>query len=229
MNCLEFRRLKLADPRRLPTDAGTHAAGCAACDAFAREVDETEAALDRALSAPVPQGLEDRIIFRSRHPRPAWRAWALAASVALGVALGWTLWKAPAPGGEIARLAIEHVVLEPESLTTLRNAESGALQAVLRELGATLKEPLGTVRYVKLCPVQDGFGWHVVFETPDGLATLIFAPGRTLRAQETATMGGWNALARPAGGGYYAIVTASAAHTDRVDQWLRERVDWSRS
>ncbi|OGA17613.1 MAG: hypothetical protein A3I63_03655 [Betaproteobacteria bacterium RIFCSPLOWO2_02_FULL_66_14] len=229
MNCLEFRRLKLADPRRLPPDAGKHAAGCAACDAFAREVDETEAALDLALTAPVPEGLEDRIIFRSRHLRPAWRAWALAASVALGVGLGWIAWNAQSPSGQYARLAIEHVVLEPESLTTLRNAGPEAFQAVLRELGATLNESLGTVRYVRLCPVEDGFGWHVVFDTPHGLATLIFVPGKALRGRETASMSGWNALAQPTRSGYYAIVTASAAHTDRVDQWLRERVVWSRS
>ena len=116
MNCLEFRREKLADPRRLSPEAQTHPTGCPACAAFAREADETERELDRALLTPVPEGLADRIIFQSENPRPAWRAWALAASVVLAVALGFSGWNSKNASDQYARLAIEHVVMEPESL-----------------------------------------------------------------------------------------------------------------
>jgi hypothetical protein len=53
VNCLEFRRGKLADPHRLSSEAQSHAEGCTPCSAFAREVDESEQALERALLAPV--------------------------------------------------------------------------------------------------------------------------------------------------------------------------------
>ncbi|MGH8705842.1 MAG: hypothetical protein ACREUO_10545, partial [Burkholderiales bacterium] len=82
---------------------------------------------------------------------------------------------------------------------------------------------------IRLCLVEEGFGWHIVFETPEGLATLILVPGKQLRGLQTASSGGWNALVRPARGGYYAIVTGSAAFTSRADRLLRERVDWTRS
>jgi hypothetical protein len=36
-------------------------------------------------------------------------------------------------------------------------------------------------------------------------------------------------MARPAGRGYYAIVTASAAVTTRFGRTVEERIDWSRS
>jgi hypothetical protein len=229
MNCLEFRRAKLVDPRRVAPEARAHAAGCQPCTAFAGEVDQTERALDQALLTPVPEGLADRIIFRANSRRPAWRAWALAASVVLAVALGVSAWDAREAPSQYARLAIEHVVTEPESLTTLRNADPAALLAVMREFGGSLKEPLGSLRYIRLCPVEDGFGWHIVFETADGLATLILVPGKQLRRQQTAVSGGWNALVQPVGSGYYAIVTASAAYTSRVDRLLRERVEWTRS
>ena len=108
----------------------------------------------------------------------------------------------------------------------MRNADSQALSAVIKEVGGSLQGSLGRVRYIRLCPVEDTFGWHIVFETGDGLATLILVPGEKLRGHETAISGGWNALVRPARGGYYAIVTASADATWRFDRLLQERVDW---
>ena len=111
MNRLEFRRQKLADPRRLSADGMGHAQGCPNCAAFAWSVDEGDA-------------------------------------------------------------SIEHVVHEPESLTTVNNADPETVQAALRSVGASIKASFGQVRYVRLCPLQDrGNGWQIVFDTPQGLAT----------------------------------------------------------
>jgi hypothetical protein len=227
MNCLEFRRHKLSDPRRLPDEVRAHAAMCPTCAAFAREVDETENELERALATPVPDGFADRILLHSRKPRVAWRAWALAASVVVAVAMGFSSFQGSKDASDqYARLAIEHVAMEPESLTTLRNADPEALKSVMHDFGGSLKEPLGQIRYLRLCPVDGGFGWHIVFATPEGLATLILVPGKQLPALETASTGGWSALARPARRGYYAIVTASASSTSRFDRLFRERINW---
>jgi hypothetical protein len=227
MNCLDFRRCKLADPARLPEEARVHAAGCGPCAAFAREVDEKERELERALAVPVPEGLADRALLHSRtSPRAGWR-WALAASVLLFLAAGaWQLLPGKAPD-PYARLAIEHVIMEPESLTSVRNADADAFRAVVRNFGATLKEMPGTIRYVRLCPVEDGFGWHVVFETPQGLATILLVPGKRLPAPQTASTGAWSALARPVHGGYYAIVTPSSAATASFDRMIRNCIRWA--
>ena len=229
MNCLEFRREKLADPRRLSSEARSHADGCPMCAAFAREVDESEQALDRALQTPVPEGLAERIVFRSKRPRPVWRAWALAASLVAAVAVGFFLGTSRQPAGAdlYARLAIEHVVMEPESLTTVRVADAQAFEAAVQTFGANLKELPGKIRYIRLCPVEDGYGWHVVFETPQGLATLILVPGKRLPRLETVSSGGWNALARPVRGGYYAIVTKSPDATSEFERMLSDCVIWN--
>jgi len=229
MNCLEFHREKLADPRRLSAEAQAHAQACASCAAFARSVDESDQRLEEALASPVPDGLADRIILRSRTKNRAWRAWALAASVVLAVAVGLSFVREPKNAADqYARLAIEHVMMEPESLTTVRNADPPALRTIVQDFGGTLKALPGTIRYIRLCPVEDGTGWHIVFETPEGLATLILVPEKPLRATQSASAGGWNAMARPAGGGYYAIVTASAAATSRFERTVEERIDWNR-
>lgn len=227
MNCLELRRAKLADPRRLPPEAQAHLAACAACAAFAREVDESEQDLERALSVGVPDGLADRLVFHSLRPRRAWRAWALAASIAVAAALGFLVAALmQKPDDTYARLAIEHVVMEPESLTTTRNADPQAFRKVVEEFGAQLAALPGEVRYVRLCPVGDGMGWHVVFETPQGLVTLLLVPGQKLPGVETASAVNLSALARPVRGGYYAVITASASATAVFDKALRESILW---
>ena len=57
MNCLEFRREKLADPRRLSREALAHIGECAACRGFAIEVNENEERIAAALAASSPMTL----------------------------------------------------------------------------------------------------------------------------------------------------------------------------
>lgn len=226
MNCLDFHREKLSDPRRLSAAGHAHAKSCAACAAFARSVDDAENELARSLATPVPDGLADRVLLHAGGARRlTWRAWGLAAMLLLALALGLVS-RHDLTGQEYARLAIEHVAMEPESLTTVRNADPAAFRSVIESFGGTLKAPLASIRYVRLCPVEEGTGWHVVFDTSEGLATLILVPDKPLRSTQTASTKGWSALVRPAGNGYYAIVTASSAATARVDRLMSERIDW---
>jgi hypothetical protein len=227
MNCLEFRRLKLADPKRLPEDAQAHANDCPACLAFARSVDESEAALELALAVPVPEGLADRILLRqSGQRRASWKALALAASIVLTVAAGIIAIGRDADSGNPARLAIEHVLDEPESLTTHYNADPQRFAEIVRDLGGNIREPIGRVRYIKRCPVEQGSGWHVVFETPQGLATLILVPDRPIIGAATANLGRWTARVEPIRGGYYALVTDSAGSNSAVNRLIKQRIDW---
>jgi hypothetical protein len=175
----------------------------------------------------VPEGLADRILLRVHGARQAWRVWALAAGVVLAIAIGLSaMLYRPAPAEQYARQAIEHVAMEPESFHKANAGDAQALGELLRASGARLKAPLGAVRYVKLCPVDTGTGLHIVFETPEGLATLLIVPGQPLAKLEQASSPDWNALARPAGRGHYAVVTPSAQATAQVDRLIRERVDW---
>lgn len=226
MNCLEFRREKLVDPRRLAPGAQDHAAACPACAAFAREVDEGELALDRALMVPAPEGLADRIILHAQRPRRAWRAWALAASVLLAVAAGFVAWQGPGSANEYARLAIEHVVMEPESHTVIHTPDQEAFRKVVHNLGGSLKDMPGKIRYMRLCPFGEGFGWHVVIETPEGLATLLLVPGKKPAAVQAASVEGWSAVVEPTGRGYYAVVTDSSSATSRFLRMLRDSIVW---
>lgn len=228
MNCLEFRRDKLADPRRLPPEALAHLNDCAACRGFAAEVDENEARIAAALDVPVPEGLAERIILRRKTAtRFSPRLGMLAASVVLTFAFGILQWK-DAGSQDFARLAIEHVMHEPESFTTVRSADPELFRRVMHTFGGEMQASLGKVRYMKLCPVPEGTGWHIVFETEDGrLATLILIPAKRMKTDaEQAQVGGWNAVARPGGQGFYAVIADSPDSLAKADALVRQRVRW---
>jgi hypothetical protein len=228
MNCLLFRREKLADPRHLSDAALAHARSCEGCAAFGRSLDENDADLMRTLAVPVPDGLADRVLLRTEgRTRPAWRAWALAASVTLMIGVV-SAYLAYTPSDAYARLAIEHVVHEPEALTTLYHEDSASVAVALRSVGASVRSPIGQVRYVRLCPWgENGMAWHVVFDTPQGLATLILVPDMHARSKANASANGWSALVQPIRRGFYAVVTSSPTASDRVANLLREHIDWN--
>ncbi len=228
MNCLEFRRDKLADPRRLSPEAAAHLNDCAACRGFAAEVEENEARLAAVLDVPVPEGLAERIVLRRKtQTRFSPRLGMLAASLVLTFAFGLHQWK-DAGSQEYARLAIEHVMHEPESFTSTRLADPELLRRVMHTFGGEMQASLGRVRYMKLCPVPEGTGWHIVFETEQGqLATLILIPAKRMKTDsEQAQVGGWNAVARPGGQGFYAVIADSPDNLAKADELVRQRVRW---
>lgn len=227
MNCLEFRRLKLADPRRLSPQAADHAGRCPHCHAFAAEVDDNEARLAGVLLVPVPEGLAERITLRRRSRlRFPYRLSALAASVVLTFTLGVGHWL-DYLSGEHAREAIRHVMEEPQALTTLRLADQAVFRRVMQEFGAQGGESIGRARFIKVCPVPEGTGWHIVIETEHGLATLILVPAKKVRVRQAeATMGGWKARAQPGGKGYYAIITQSDESLEALTRMFEQRIRW---
>ena len=228
INCLEFRREKLADPRRLSSEAAAHLNECAACRLFAAEINENEERLAGVLAVPVPEGLAERIVLRRKTgTRFAPRLWAMAATVLVTLTFGFRQWKDFA-SQEYARLAIEHVMHEPESFTTTRLADPQLFRSVLHNFGGELQASLGTVRYMKLCPVPEGTGWHIVFENEAGqLATLILIPAKRMKTgAEQVQVGGWNAIARPGGQGFYAVIADSPDNLAKADRLVRQRVRW---
>lgn len=225
--CLDLRREKLADPKRLSATARHHLAGCEACHHFGQHMDGLELQIGRVLAVPVPDGLADRVLLRvHRGQRGPWRLWALAAAFVLSFGIGLVQWQ-PRASEDYARFAIEHVMHEPESFEQHRSVDPSRFRLVLANFGGHLKAPIGTVSYMRLCPVPRGTGWHIVLETQAGPATLLLIPGQEIGGDVLeAKFGGLTARALPGGQGYFAIVAETPAIVDAVERLMHERIDW---
>lgn len=229
MNCLEVRRQKLADPRRISDEANRHSASCSACQLFAQSVDETEVQLARTFEVNVPEGLAERMLLgvkaRERRGR-AGRYLAIATMVLVAIAVGW-LHLLGVRSNDHAGVMVAHVLEEPQSLTAVSETAPADFQQALFTLGGELAQPLGEARYVHLCIIDGQLGWHVVVRMADGLATVLFVPGKRLPREGSATARGWSVITQAAGPGYYAVIAQSAHAALEAEKLMRQRVRWS--
>ena len=222
MNCLDFRRLVLVDPRQIGEEAKAHAAQCVACHDVLERQRESDDRLFGALQVPAPDGLADRILVaRGLQPdRRRW-VWAMAATLVLALGLGITgrvYFQKDPLGAE----AIEHVAHEPQSFTAVHAVDNAYLPTVLAEQGLKAVVALGQVTYTRLCPMDGRTARHVVIRTAEGPITLFLMPDDPKqRRRQMEEAGGMTAVVMPAARGSLTIVAANAAQVLAVEKALR--------
>ena len=219
MNCLEFRRAALADPRRLGAEAAVHCAQCPTCKEFLAQSLELETRLAAALRVPLPEGLRARLLERTAAARR--RPWlALAASLlaALGIALalGW-------PRNDAVALAgIDFVVFEEaQSIVDAKPTDARELAAVAYKMGLSLPEQLGEIRYICVYAFAGTAAHHVLLKSPLGKVTLLLIPERPLASRGRASAYGLEAVIVPARAGSFALIGDSGRSILRAETLLK--------
>lgn len=219
MNCLEFRREILIDPCQASEEAEAHAGSCAACADFRAHALAMEATISEGLRVPVPARLADRVIAAATSDgvaRPRRRLPALAASALLAIAL--VLGMVAMRDDPFARSCIDFVVdEEANAILTSKAPNPEELQRVTQSLKVSLPPQLGEVRYIGKCPFQGSVIHHVVLITPQGKATLLLLPDRSVDAKALASARGLRSIVRPAGHGSVAIIAASTRNLERIE------------
>lgn len=230
MNCLDVRRAVLTNPRHPGPKVLDHAAACPECARFLKGVQEQEELLYRVLAVPVPEGLADRVLWRTR-PRLALRSprlWLPALAAALVLALGLSLW---APRGlspeALAAGVIDHVRAEPQALAAEQAIPRSALVSVFARNGVDLLGDPVPASYAGRCPLPGGGqGEHIVLKTPQGKVTLILMPDKPVAAALRLFKNGLNVSVLPAGGGSLALVAESDALVRATETALLANLRW---
>ena len=233
MNCFEFRRLVLADPRARTPEQERHLAECAACSSLARDMERFEARIHDAVHVPVPEALAERVLLRQKIRVPALQAWALAAS--LIVALGVGIYFYGAPVSEDQRVltaaalsashpavtAIAHVLdEEPRMLEENRGVDPVVMRAAFMRLGLNVPAKGTTVLYFDKCPMTGGKGDHVVLRTPLGQVTLILVPEQPFASRVVVADRDKTAVASPARAGGYILIADTLKNVKQVEKML---------
>lgn len=232
-SCLAFRRERLADPRHLSSEASAHLKQCGMCQTFMRRADAADARIDQCLNEiPLPQGLNERILLRSFKSSPRrWPAYALAASMLLASFIGLATWSF-LPGTaspDLALAAARHANAENIELAVHHSEPRDGLPAILASFGGQLQAPLGEVDYIHFCPIEGfGMGWHIIFNTPQGKATLLLIPAKATDDQvRTVQVEGRSVRVERAGQGYFALITDNMPSLESARQRIRKAVRWS--
>jgi hypothetical protein len=229
MNCLEFRRMKLAAPNELSDAARGHAEICTACAELARSVNVFERDLEAAIKIPIEPALAQRIVLdRKLKTGRRLRVYALAASLMLAVGLGLSVgYRAFKPDPTLVAAAVDHVLGEPSAFRAVQQVKDEELAKALGISGATLSKSFAAlVTYLHDCPVPGGMGKHIVLMTDAGKVTLITMPNQKMNWGVTQNHKGLMAALAPAQRGSFAIVADSSAAMAAAEKLLKEHVSW---
>ncbi len=230
MNCLQFRRTKLAAPRHMPEDALAHALECLSCVEFARSQDQFENKLEAGVRIPVDPTLARRIVLdRKLKTGRSTRLYALAASVLLVCALSaGIVYRSLAPDTRMLNAAVDHVLREPLAFASQQSVSKNDLVVALANSGAELKQDFArSVVYLHDCPVPGGVGKHLVWVTPRGKVTLITMPNQTVYWRAEGEYKDLIIALRPAGRGSFAIVADSEIALKSAEALLDQHIIWS--
>jgi len=158
MDCAEYRRSILADPRHPGTDMLAHVATCADCSGYTERLLRFESRLDRALRVSVEEVQGTGVAAPPRpgrswtaRPRRVPRRWlAIAASVLVAAVVAGSLWLA-VPRSSLAADVASHVAQEPQAWA---HADVPVPELKLNQvLGEhmRLKANAGVVSYANTC------------------------------------------------------------------------------
>ena len=229
MNCLQFRRNKLATPRQMSNDATIHALECPNCAEFARDLDRFESQLEVAVNIPVDPALAQRIVLdRKLKTGRSVRFFAIAASVllvsALAVGIGYRQF---APDTRLLHASVDHVMGEPYAFESKQAVSAAELKVALENSGARLKQDFANaVIYLHDCPVPGGIGKHIIWVTPRGKVTLITMPNQKIYWRAEGEYKGLITALRPAGRGSFAIVADNEAALKTAEAMLDQHILW---
>lgn len=230
MNCLEFRRQKLAAPNDVSLEAREHESSCAGCADFMRKADRFEAELAAAIAVPVPENLAHRVLLSHGLKRDyRARVMGIAASLLLVTAMTFsTGYYVSAPSTYVFDSSFKHVLGEPVAMSARQTVTRKDMEQALAGSGATLVADVsGAVSYLNDCPVPGGFGKHIVLQTAAGKVTVITMPNQRVMRKGTMESGGLIAEVMPAGKGSYAIIAPSRVSLAAAEQKLQQFVIWS--
>ncbi|MBT8047681.1 MAG: DUF3379 family protein [Xanthomonadales bacterium] len=192
MNFSEFKRLLGAEPlSRDPEFLDARRSG-GEFEAAAAEADIFEDRLQQSLLFSPPVGLVADLKALSAKPaksRQGQRWWpaALAASVLLAVGAAGLNWNLNRGWDSVPEYVVDHYRHDGDRVLNLsRPNDPGEVQALLTELNVQAAPALaGIVGLIKNCPTPDGRGLHMILNTENGPATVIYMPDTVVNDQET--------------------------------------------
>ena len=220
MICEDLQLLIGADPEAAGGELEEHLRGCEGCRAFREEMRRLNADIRRALADP--PGIS---VPRPRRPAPAWREYALAASVVLAMAVVLSVWLLR-PTDTLAREVVAHVKAEPDSWLSAHNVSAWSIDRALKNSGVGFDLASDRIVYAQSCWFRGHYVPHLVVETTRGPVTVLILRHEQVKARDDFREGGMTGVIVPAGDGSIAVLARGRGQVDDVAAEMRQDVHW---
>ena len=169
MNCSDFQRRLLIDPRSPELAQAAQARVCEDASSRLTEALEFETRLETALGVTVPKDLVDRVLagLPAEEPsagrvRAPWWPLALAASAGLLALVTMSLLRAPNSTNDLIAASVQHLSHEPYALTRTGTVPATLVDRMFTEAGLTLDSSVLALSYLNRCPLQQRWSVHMV-------------------------------------------------------------------
>ena len=251
MNCDEARQLIGGDPEATSAQLTAHLAACQECRALREQMLALNSKIRRALeldlqkvqrmvppsagavpppdrpsaATPATGGSNVTPFRRTEGARGARRAQRralpIAASLAAGLLIAFTLWLSrPAPS--LAAEVVAHVEGEPDSWLQTQPVVAEKLAAVLRKSGVKLGPGMRPVVYASSCWFRGHFVPHFVVTTDEGPVTVMILKNERVAAPQQFNEDGYSGLLVPARTGSIAVLSRKPMALERpADEVVR--------
>lgn len=189
MNCSDFQRRLLIDPRSPELAAAAQARVCDDAAARLTEALAFENRLESALDVPVPTTLIEQILAAvpedskvatggSAKARSVTRWWplALAASLALVALVSTSVLRTPNATDALIVASVEHLAHEPYALTRTGRVPEPLVSRMFTEAGLRVDPSALALAYLNRCPLQKRWSVHMVMQAPEGPVTVMYVP-----------------------------------------------------
>jgi Protein of unknown function (DUF3379) len=211
MDCAEYRRTVLADPRDANPQLRLHRDGCRECLEFTDRLLRFESRLERAVRVSIPAADAVRVVplrvpaeaqaHATRRASSRRRGWlAMAASVLIAVVVAGSLWLA-GPHPSLAADVVAHMAEEPQAWArTDIPVPPPELALALRDAHVRLDPNAGMVSYAKSCLFRAHHVPHLVVQTEMGPVTVMVLAHESVSKPERFDEQGYHGVILPVPG-----------------------------
>ena len=231
--CEQFQIAYASRPQNFDVELAAHWKECRECANYAAAIRELDRKLVDSMKFDVPTGLAvvlKAIPNRSGSGNSRWMVFggfALAASLLLGLALASVfrldLMTRAVP---LQQMVYQHILGEPQALNAIFPVQQAVLKARLKEFGMSLAQPIGNVMFVKLCPVGNSQGLHLVVQGKQGPVTFLFLPKEIIAASVSFSKGRFVGYIKPSGSGIVAVVGEQGETLSETDALVQSSLNW---
>lgn len=216
MKCSDVRFALAADPSGAGTEVAAHLDSCESCAAYAQDMLVLDGRLREAMQVPAPEialPSGPHLVSSAPRRRPAFRQFALAASLAGVALLVGVLWIG-VPRQSLASAVVEHMAHEPGAWAPRDAVPASAVAPILARSGVALRDDMPAVFYANSCWFRGRHVPHLVVQTPQGPVTIMVLPHDEIAGRVEFDEGGYRGVIVPAQRGAIAVLAQDLAEVD---------------